>query len=98
MSWTSFTRSLGILAALVGLVCWLNDWWLGAAAATVLPAVVRGHPLKDAHHPGGLSVAAASQAKTRRSPPRRPAFARRGGAALERPPRRILALGTDRFA
>jgi hypothetical protein len=36
MSWTSFTRSLGILAALVGLVCWLNDWWLGAAAAAVL--------------------------------------------------------------
>jgi hypothetical protein len=33
---TSFTRSLGILAALVGLVCWLNDWWLGAAAAAVL--------------------------------------------------------------
>jgi hypothetical protein len=35
-SWTSFARSLGILAALVGLVCWLNDWLLEAGAATVL--------------------------------------------------------------
>jgi hypothetical protein len=36
MSWTSFARSFGILAALVGLVCWLNDWWLEAGAAAVL--------------------------------------------------------------
>ncbi len=42
MSWPSFARSLGILAAVVGLVCWLNDWLVGAgaAAAVVIACVV----------------------------------------------------------
>ncbi len=42
MSWPSFARSLGILAAVVGLGCWLNDWLVGAgtAAAVVIACVV----------------------------------------------------------
>jgi hypothetical protein len=39
MSWTSFARALGMLAALVGLVSWLNDWWLGVGAAAVVVVV-----------------------------------------------------------
>ncbi len=40
MSWPSFARSLGMLAAAVGLVCWLNDWLVGAAAGAVVIACV----------------------------------------------------------
>jgi len=39
MSWSSFARSLGTLAALVGLVCWLSGWWLGTVVAVVVVVV-----------------------------------------------------------
>jgi hypothetical protein len=36
MNWPAFARWLGILAALAGLVCWLNEWWLETGALAFL--------------------------------------------------------------
>jgi hypothetical protein len=32
MNWPTFIRSLGIVAAIVGVVCWAEDWLLEAGA------------------------------------------------------------------
>ena len=36
MNWPAFARGLGILAALAGLLCWFNEWWLETGALALL--------------------------------------------------------------